>query len=121
MMKNVFVSYGLLSSIKEDKLTHNCSTNKDSLGFPILLLKTNKVIGIHYGDSNSNFGTLLIKSLIEFNKVIGNNYIVIKKEKENNNSDALVMNKNIPESNNINNNENSKNIEKEQNEINPIF
>ena len=48
-VEDVFVSFGLLTCICEDKITHKCSTHFGSSGSPILLLKTCAVIGIHNG------------------------------------------------------------------------
>ena len=80
--KDIFASYGLLSNIEENKIKHKCNTDTGSSGSPILLLKSNKVIGIHYGSSSHNFsfnfGTLILKPILEFQK-ISNNLLVIKK------------------------------------------
>ena len=80
--KDIFASYGLLSNIEENKIKHKCNTDTGSSGSPILLLKSNKVIGIHYGSSSYNFsfnfGTLILKPILEFQK-ISNNLLVIKK------------------------------------------
>ena len=49
-----------------------CNTDSGSSGSPILLLKNNKVIGVHYGapkhNKYFNFGTLLKKPLLEYIK-----------------------------------------------------
>ena len=82
-VENVFVSFGLLTCICEDKITHKCSTHYGSSGSPILLLKTCSVIGIHIGgskQSNDNYGILLIKSLIEFKNMTKNLLIKTKKK-----------------------------------------
>ena len=54
------------------KIIHKCNTDSGSSGSPILLLKNNKVIGVHYGapkhNKNFNFGTLLKKPLLEYIK-----------------------------------------------------
>ena len=80
--REIFTSYGLLHSITESKINHKCNTDTGSSGSPILLLKSNKVIGIHYGSSSHNFsfnfGTLILKPILEFQK-ISNNLLVIKK------------------------------------------
>ena len=85
--KEMFASYGLLSNIEENKIKHKCNTDTGSSGSPILLLKSNKVIGIHYGSSSHNFsfnfGTLILKPILEFQK-ISNNLLVIKKNNKNN-------------------------------------
>ena len=79
--KKAAVSYGLLKSFNELKITefeHRCSTENGSSGSPILNLETNKVIGIHKEGTNCNFnlGTFLKTPLINFihnNKYIKNN------------------------------------------------
>ena len=127
-IEEIFVSYGLLTKVKGDKITHKCSTDDGSSGSPILLLKTNKVIGVHYGGSKHNldynFGTLLVKSIIEF-QTITNNLLVIKGNKSTNNS-TIITDSNNPKfsninliSHNLNNNDNS-NIDINLNETIPI-
>jgi V8-like Glu-specific endopeptidase len=72
--ENIFVSYGLLSEIKETEIYHLCSTEKGSSGGPILSLQNYKVIGIHYGTEtnlNVNLGTFMkyiIMELDNYNK-----------------------------------------------------
>ena len=70
--ENILVSYGLLSEINEENgINHKCNIDKGSSGSPILSLKNNKLIGIHYGLSDKydfNKGTLIIYAIIEFNK-----------------------------------------------------
>ena len=109
--KEMFASYGLLSNIEENKIKHKCNTDTGSSGSPILLLKSNKVIGIHYGSSSHNFqfnfGTLILKPILEFQEIT-NNFLVIKK----NNDSKNIPNKNI--SNKIENKSN-----KEENNLNP--
>ena len=66
--ENIFVSYGLLSEIKEKEIYHLCSTDKGSSGGPILSLKNYKVIGIHYGSEtklNVNLGTFMKYIIVE--------------------------------------------------------
>jgi hypothetical protein len=41
------VSYGNIIDIKEYEIEHKCTTEYGSSGGPIILLKTNKVIGVH--------------------------------------------------------------------------
>ena len=71
--KNIYASYGLLNNIEENKITHKCNTDTGSSGSPIILLKNNKVIGVHYGGSkynhDFNFGTLLKKPIFEYIKI----------------------------------------------------
>ena len=69
--ENIVVSYGILIDINEEGIIHKCDTDFGSSGAPILSLKNNKLIGIHYGASKKhdyNKGSLLIYSIIEFNK-----------------------------------------------------
>ena len=98
--ENIKTSYGILNNINENKIIHKCNTDTGSSGSPILLLKNNKVIGVHYGGSmynnNFNFGTLLKKPLLEYIKEnIKLNYIIaqinIKKE-EDINKDIRIIN-----------------------------
>ncbi len=69
---DIKTSYGKLNEINENKIIHKCNTDSGSSGSPILLLKNNKVIGVHYGspkhNKNFNFGTLLKKPLLEYIK-----------------------------------------------------
>ena len=70
------VSYGLITEINEENgINHKCNTDNGSSGSPILSLKNNKLIGIHYGSPNKyeyNLGTLIIYAIIEFNKIQNN-------------------------------------------------
>ena len=86
--KDVVVSYGPPPSLSESEIQHRCSTREGSSGSPILLINNQKLIGIHYGSSNQflfNKGTILIYSIIEFEK-IKNNLMLI------NNEGALIDN-----------------------------
>ena len=68
--KNVVVSYGGPPKIMENEIQHKCIIKGGSSGSPILLLKSNKVIGIHYGANSSfsfNKGTLLLYAITDFN------------------------------------------------------
>ena len=73
---DVAVSYGkppILDELNKSKIYHYCTTKEGSSGSPILLIKNQKLIGIHYGSSKNyeyNNGTLLIYSIIEFSKKI---------------------------------------------------
>ena len=84
--ERILVSYGILSEINEENgINHKCNTEKGSSGSPILSLKNNKLIGIHYRSSNKyefNKGTLIIYPIIEFNKM-NKNINIIRKEKIN--------------------------------------
>ena len=77
-------SYGLLHSITDCRINHKCNTDTGSSGAPILLLKSNKVIGVHYGSGKFafNFGTLILKPIFEFQQI----YDYIKAIKKNNDS-----------------------------------
>ena len=81
--EQIYASYGLLESVDLDEINHKCISDKGSSGSPILLLKNNKVIGVHNGnflsDSKFNFGKLLVKPLIEFQNIqnASNNMLAI--------------------------------------------
>ena len=81
--KDMFVSYGILNNIEDNKIIHKCNTDSGSSGSPIILLNNNKVIGVHYGGSkhnhNFNFGTLLKIPLLEYINIYNKeelNYII---------------------------------------------
>ena len=60
--KEIYVSYGTLKTISNNKIIHLCSTDIGSSGSPILNLTNNKVIGIHINSNiyhKFNYGTLL--------------------------------------------------------------
>ena len=66
---NVEVSYGILSSIKDNEISHNCCTEKGSSGSPILSLNNFKVLGIHCGpnsDFNYNKGIFILYPIMDF-------------------------------------------------------
>ena len=69
--KDIVISYGFFSKIKESTIYHKCSTDKGSSGAPILSLENNKVIGVHFGFPKNkikfNLGTLISYPIIEFN------------------------------------------------------
>ena len=76
--KNAVVSYGLLDEINNYEISHTCSTDYGSSGFPVLNLKDNIMIGIHKEASpycDFNKGTFLTFPINEFNAKI-------EKEKE---------------------------------------
>ena len=93
--KDAFVSCGLLTNIKENKIYHKCETDTGSSGSPILLLNNNKVIGVHNDTLNSpynyNLGTSLIKPIIEFQS-ISNNILIINKDNSKENIDNSLPN-----------------------------
>ena len=80
--KDIVVSYGQPPKINESDINHKCCTKPGSSGSPILLINNQKLIGIHYGSCDHyefNKGTLIIYSIIEFQK-IKNNLLMINKE-----------------------------------------
>ena len=81
--KDIVVSYGKSPELYESEIKHYCSTEPGSSGSPILLINNQKLIGIHHRSSDYEFnnGTLLIYSIIEFQK-INNNLNVINKEEK---------------------------------------
>ena len=67
------VSYGLLSNISNENISHHCYTKKGSSGSPIISLETFKVIGIHQGamidkekDYDYNLGIFIKYPLNEY-------------------------------------------------------
>ena len=83
----MFVSYGILNNIEDNKIIHKCNTDSGSSGSPIILLNNNKVIGVHYGGSkhnhNFNFGSLLKIPLLEYINIYNKeelNYIIAEIE-----------------------------------------
>ena len=87
--KDIYTSYGILNNVDENKIIHKCNTDQGSSGSPIILLKNNKVIGVHYGrpkqiNFNFNYGSLLKIPILEYINKKDNNYIIseiiIKKE-----------------------------------------
>ena len=92
--KNVLVSYGQLLKLINSEIIHICNTKYGSSGSPILLVKNQKLIGVHYGTSNNheiNKGRLIIYSIIEFQK-IKNNPIIIYKEGKNRGYEKILNN-----------------------------
>ena len=66
-----YVSYGLIKELREYKtIIHYCNTENGASGSPILSLKSNKVIGVHYGGLKEkyNYGTYIKYAINEFNK-----------------------------------------------------
>ena len=65
-----YVSYGLINELREYKtIIHHCNTEDGSSGSPILSLKSNKVIGVHYGGIKKyNYGTYIKYAINEINK-----------------------------------------------------
>ena len=95
----IYSSYGLLTKISGDTINHKCSTEEGASGSPILSLESNSVIGVHRSGTkynlNINYGTLILKSLIEFQQ-IKNNLLVIKDPKKSiaRNSSGFINNDN---------------------------
>ena len=99
-----------------DEINHKCISDNGSSGSPILLLKSNKVIGVHNGnflsDSKFNFGKLLVNPLIEFQNIqnASNNILAITQRNNiiinhlnNNISKKVNKSMDIPNIKNINN------------------
>ena len=81
---DIVVSYGQQPTLSDSTIYHKCSTKEGSSGSPILLIKNQKLIGVHYGSSEKfdlNKGILIIYSIIEFQK-IKNNLLIIDKERK---------------------------------------
>jgi NAD-dependent SIR2 family protein deacetylase len=79
------VSYGIINEIKSDNydIAHLCNTFPGSSGSPILMLSSNKVIGIHKGGSERfdfNKGTFLKFPIEEY--LENKNISIIFKNKE---------------------------------------
>ena len=96
-IKEIQVSYGFLIDITQSsRINHNCSTEEGSSGSPIFLLESGNVIGVHYGhcsyNKNINFGSLLAKSLIEFQDISNNNVMIIRQKEKNNINSSIIMN-----------------------------
>ena len=110
--KNIVVSYGKLTSINKNEINHKCITKEGSSGSPILLLKSNKVIGIHYGCSKNfdlNKGTLIIYAIFDLinneNNSIFHNKILEKKIADNlQNKNNIFKEKDLLDYNNFNKN-----------------
>ena len=69
--ENSSLSFGKLKKIQEEIINHDCSTIQGSSGSPILLIKNNKVFGVHKGAQKYdpfNKGTLIKFAIEEFNK-----------------------------------------------------
>ena len=71
--KEIYTSLGILNTIEENKIIHKCNLDIGSSGSPIILLKNNKVIGVHNSgvksNNNFNFGILIKKPLLEYIKL----------------------------------------------------
>jgi len=70
------VSYGLINDIIDGKINHYCNTEEGSSGSPILSIKNNKIIGIHYGGSGIklNYGIFIKNVIDKFNNYYINKY-----------------------------------------------
>ena len=70
--KEIVISYGFFAKLDGSKIYHKCSTDFSSSGSPILSLENNKLIGVHYGNSNHfnyNLGTLIVYPIMEFQNI----------------------------------------------------
>ena len=79
------VSYRKPPFLNNSEIIHKCSTKEDSSGSPILLINNQKLIGIHYGSNKHyeyNKGTLLIYSIIEFENIEKNIFLIYKEGKK---------------------------------------
>ena len=77
-------SYGLINNIKDNVLYHTCNTDQGSSGSPILSLKNNKIIGVHYGTSKNydfNLGSFIIYAIKEFNNIFSEKQNAIERIK----------------------------------------
>ena len=105
-VNNIFVSYGLLKHISKNNIYHKCSTEDGASGSPIISLKTNEVIEVHYGPAkhkpNINAGTLLVEPLKQFQKMTNNLLVIKKTEISNNNSRSNIFQNTNSKFNNIN-------------------
>ena len=66
-------SHGIIKGIENYDIEHLCQTLSGSSGSPILILSTNKVIGVHKGSSpmNWNVGTILKEPILKFYEKFG--------------------------------------------------
>ena len=74
---NSFISYGIANEAVDGyKISHFCSTEEGSSGSPILNLRNNKVVGVHYGSSKNRFnlGTFLKYPITDFINKYKNKY-----------------------------------------------
>ena len=92
--------------ISKNNIYHKCSTEDGASGSPIISLKTNEVIGVHYGPAkhkpNINAGTLLVEPLKQFQKMTNNLLVIKKTEISNNNSRSNIFQNTNSKFNNIN-------------------
>lgn len=67
---NPSISYGKISSITGNNIEYSCTTEYDSTGGPILLIKNFKIIGMHSQrvNSNSGKGVFIYDAIDLFNK-----------------------------------------------------
>ena len=72
------LSYGIIYEVIDGhQIIHYCSTESGSSGSPILNLKNNKVVGIHWGSNikgQFNYGTFLSYPIIDFINKYKNKY-----------------------------------------------
>ena len=88
-----FVSYGKVRmSVNNDRMMLYCSTERGTIGSPVLNTLNNKLIGIYIGDSmnyNYNIGKILKYPIIDFNN--DNNLIIKYKDYKDNDFSNLKL------------------------------
>ena len=96
--KEIVASYGLLHSITDCRINHKCNKDTGSSGAPILLLKSNKVIGVHYGSGKFafNFGTFILKPIFEFQQIYDYRKVIKKNNDSINSENINYINKISP-------------------------
>lgn len=113
--KEIVASIAQPGQISGQYINHKCNTKIGSSGSPILLCDNQKVIGVHFGFSNTlkfNKGILIIYSIIDFNQK-NNKYIYNKSiDLLHNNSENLILEKIESINEKINNKEIQKRAEK---------
>ena len=120
------ISYGLIKSIRENKIFHSINATNFSGGAPILNLKTGKIIGIHMGSMMTfsyNLG-ISIKALVMNFININKDYINtngLTEDKYSNKNGFFTINKNNFNLNEIHLNNNDKILEEKIKELNNIL
>ena len=113
--KEIVASIAQPGQISGQYINHKCNTKIGSSGSPILLCDNQKVIGVHFGFSNTlkfNKRILIIYSIIDFNQK-NNKYIYNKSiDLLHNNSENLILEKIESINEKINNKEIQKRAEK---------
>ena len=100
------VSYGLINKlIEESKIIHYCNTDDGSSGSPILSLKNNKIIGVHYGSfGKKNYGSFIKNVIDKLNNYYNNNNNQNKNEinllyNNNNEKETIIFGEKFVENN----------------------